>query len=546
MQSVSATQFGLGDALKAQQTGVMLLNPAGSILFGNPAAQELLIGSAGHGHTLHDALLDSERHGRLHAGSTATILAAVNNRATIHLRNRDGRTLHLAASGSDSGNTVLEVVDISPIIQHVLSQTLDPLTGLSNRTALLDRLAAHQELGPRDRVVTVLHLHIDRFKAINDDLGHPMGDQVLKLAADRMAKLVGPDDLLVRLGANEFVVLRVGADHADAEDLAQRVVDLVKRPYLVSGNMIYAGASVGGAAATDGITADEVLKHADLALTRAKADGTGTPCFFTGDLHETLAQRRQIETDLRRALALGEFTLAYQPQFEADCSKLVGFEALLRWDHPTRGAISPAEFVPIAEEMGMMPALGEWVLRTACLQAAQWPDHLSIAVNISPLQFRSANIVATVASALANAALTPARLELEITEGALLSDTEQVLTIFNQLRALGLRFAMDDFGTGYSSLSYLQKFPFDKIKIDQSFVRNVAHSQDSAAIVRAISALGASLGMTTVAEGVETQEQLASITSDGCKHVQGYLTGRPLAVDAATQLAQANYKDVLA
>jgi EAL domain-containing protein (putative c-di-GMP-specific phosphodiesterase class I) len=317
---------------------------------------------------------------------------------------------------------------------------------------------------------------------------------------------------------------------------------MISRPFIVEGQGAHIGVSLGLVQAGGGETPEELMRNARLALLRAKAEGGGSVQVFTDEMRASLERRRLLEVDLRQAFALREFSLAYQPQYEIDGRQLIGFEALLRWYHPTRGAVSPAEFIPLAEELGLIVPIGEWALRTACKAAAGWPMPLSISVNISPLQFRNPNIVASVTAALAASGLDPARLELEVTEGALLLNSEPVMDIFRQLKALGLRFAMDDFGTGYSSLSYLQKFPFDKIKIDQSFVRNLPASTDGIAIVRAVSALGSSLGLSIIAEGVETEEQLASIRQNGCRQVQGYLTGRPLAPDAAEALVSAAVK----
>jgi predicted signal transduction protein with EAL and GGDEF domain len=302
---------------------------------------------------------------------------------------------------------------------------------------------------------------------------------------------------------------------------------------------VQVGASVGIALApTDGQSPDELIKNADLALFKAKSQGRGTFRFFTDAMDQEIQARRALEIDLRRALAMQEFSLVYQPQFMIEGNQLIGFEALIRWATPQRGNVSPAQFIPLAEEIGLISSMGEWVLRTACLEAASWSAPLSVSVNLSPLQFKNPKLVATIVSALAAAGLPPSRLELEITEGALMDDTEAVVTTLKQIKALGVKVSMDDFGTGYSSLSYLQKFPFDKIKIDQSFVRSLETNPESAAIVKAVTALGESLGMVTIAEGVETENQLLQIAKDGCKQVQGFLTGRPLPPKAVIDLIQ--------
>lgn len=353
-----------------------------------------------------------------------------------------------------------------------------------------------------------------------------------------MAGLLAPGDLLARLGGDEFAILQAhGNQPAAAADLAKRIIELVGRTYLIRGHSVLVGASAGVAlASSDGRSAEDLIKNADLALFKAKCAGRGTAVFFTDEMDREIQTRRKLEIDLRRALALQEFSLAYQPQFQIDGTKLIGFEALLRWSSETRGNVSPAQFIPLAEEIGLIVPLGEWVIRTACFEAAKWPVALSISVNLSPLQFRSQQLVSVIVSALAKSGLDPTRLELEITEGALMEDTAAVVATLRQIKSLGVKVSMDDFGTGYSSLSYLQKFPFDKIKIDQSFVRSIETNPDSAAIVRAVTALGQSLGMVTIAEGVETPEQLARIAQDGCQQVQGFLTGRPLTAEAAADL----------
>ena len=375
---------------------------------------------------------------------------------------------------------------------------------------------------------------------MNDTLGHPIGDALLRRVAERLVKAARRDDLVARLGGDEFAIVQVGAGQPEAaEALAGRLVDLVGRAYVVDGHMLNIGCSVGVALAPeDGDDPDTLLKNADLALYRAKADGRGVFRFFKPDMDAKMQARRSLELDLRRALALKEFDLAYQPQVSAHDGRVTGFEALLRWRHPERGQISPADFIPLAEEIGLINPIGEWVLRSACAEAARWPSDVSLAVNLSPVQFRGAKLASVVTNALAQSGLPAERLELEITEGALLDNTDTVLNMLNTLRSLGVRISMDDFGTGYSSLSYLQKFPFTKIKIDQSFVRSMDESPDCSAIVRAVIALGRSLGMKTTAEGVETEAQRDRIRAEGCTEIQGYLTGRPMTAEAAAALVR--------
>ncbi|MGA9867704.1 MAG: GGDEF domain-containing phosphodiesterase, partial [Acetobacteraceae bacterium] len=311
--------------------------------------------------------------------------------------------------------------------------------------------------------------------------------------------------------------------------LARRVVAVLGQPYEIEGNRLVIGVSIGVAVAPgDGTGAEALLKHADMALYRAKAEGGATYRFFEPEMDARLQARRALELDLRQALADGQFELHYQPLIDLRRNAVSGFEALVRWAHPVRGMVSPGDFVPLAEEIGLIVPLGEWVLRRACREAASWPAQVKVAVNVSPAQFRSLRLVETVTDALAASGLAASRLELEITESVLLQNNDAVLAILHRLRGLGVRISMDDFGTGYSSLSYLRSFPFDKIKIDQSFIRELATQPDSQAIVRAITALGSSLGMKTTAEGVETEDQLARLRAEGCTEVQGFLFSRPM------------------
>ncbi len=407
---------------------------------------------------------------------------------------------------------------------------LDTLTNLPNRAFFAMRLReAEERLQRTEESFAVLAIDLDRFKQVNDTLGHAIGDALLGKVAERLQTTMKPGDALARLGGDEFAVLLSGPEASETTTLARRIVDLVGRAYVIDGHLINIGASVGVAQApADGDKADLLLKQADLALYRAKLDGRDTFRFYKPEMTARMEARRQLEIDLRKALAMREFELVYQPQMNLGSDQLVGCEALIRWIHPTRGTVSPTDFIPLAEEIGLIVAIGEWVVRTACQEAVRWPGDLSVAVNLSPAQFKSKKLVDTVASALATSGLAPQRLELEITEGVLLQENDANLETLHALRNLGLRISMDDFGTGYSSLSYLRAFPFDKIKIDRSFVSGKAAEGDSMAIIRAIASLGASFGMTTVAEGVETAEQMQRIREEGCTDVQGYLISRPI------------------
>jgi diguanylate cyclase (GGDEF)-like protein/PAS domain S-box-containing protein len=406
----------------------------------------------------------------------------------------------------------------------------DALTGLPNRVRFLERLdeilGGLQGSGAK---AAVLYLDLDRFKFINDSLGHPVGDQLLKVAAGRLRECLRPSDMVARLGGDEFaVVLTDVSGPEEVGRIASKLVAALSERYHIQDHELVAGVSIGIVMApSDGTTHETLLRNADLGLYRAKAEGRGRYHFFEAEMERRAKLRRSLELDLRKAYEHGEFELYYQPLVNTVTQAVNGCEALLRWKHPERGMIPPAEFIPLAEEIGLIVPLGEWVLRQACADAARWPDATKVAVNLSPVQFRTKGLLNAVVSALAHAGLPAQRLELEITESVLLAETSANLSTLHQLRDLGVRISLDDFGTGYSSLSYLRAFPFDKIKIDQSFVRELAERPDSMAIVRAVAGLGASLGVATTAEGVETEEQLACLRGEGCTEVQGYLFSRP-------------------
>ena len=407
----------------------------------------------------------------------------------------------------------------------------DPLTALPNRVVLGEHLAARLAASAADGQSTaVLCLDLDRFKLVNDTAGHAIGDKLLARVAERLRSVVADDDIVARLGGGEFAILQTSANQpADAEGLAARIVDLVGRVFLIEGHMANIGVSIGIAVAPrHGGDAEALLKSGDLALYRAKEEGRGRCRLFEPEMDRSMQARRSLEFELRKALGLREFELFYQPLFNFENDRIEGFEALLRWRHPVRGLVSPADFIPLAEELGIIIPIGEWALRTACAQAATWPDHIGVAVNLSPVQFTSPRLAQAVMNALASAKLAPSRLELEITESVLLHDTAGTLETLHRLRRMGVRIAMDDFGTGYSSLSYLRSFPFDKIKIDQSFVRGMSSSKDCVAIVRAIAGLASTLGVSTTAEGVETEEQRERVRHEGCTNIQGYLVSRPV------------------
>jgi diguanylate cyclase (GGDEF)-like protein len=406
----------------------------------------------------------------------------------------------------------------------------DPLTELANRRTFSEALrGAVARLGRGGDGFAVLCLDLDRFKMVNDTLGHAVGDALLMAVAARLSNELREGDLVARLGGDEFAVLQANGTPAAASALAERLVRRLGEAYEIEGHGVVVGASVGIASApADAADAEGLLKCADMALYRAKSDGRGTFRFFEPEMDSRMHERRLMELGLRRALVQREFELHYQPLIDIASGRIGGFEALLRWRCPERGLVPPDAFIPLAEETGLIVDIGEWVVNQACADAAGWDGGHRIAVNLSTVQFRSPNLVRVVSEAIARAGLDPARLELEITEGVLIHDAGSVLTILQGLKALGVTIAMDDFGTGFSSLSYLQKFPFDKIKIDRSFVQDIGSKREAAAIVRAVASLGNALGMETTAEGVETAEQYERLRSEGCTQAQGFLFSRPV------------------
>ena len=384
-------------------------------------------------------------------------------------------------------------------------------------------------------------LDLDRFKAVNDTLGHPAGDTLLRLVSLRLREVIGKSGQVGRLGGDEFeVVLPTISSKDELSKLAQGIIDSLSRPYTINGTVVSIGASVGIVTSDyDDRTSDDLMRDADLALYAAKAAGKGCFRFFASEMHEAARQRQLMESDLRVALEKGQLWVAFQPSVDATSEEVTGFEALIRWNHPDRGPISPAEFIPLAEEIGLINEIGEWVLRTACVEAAKWPETVTVAVNLSPIQFKSHALPTTVRTVLAETSLAANRLELEITEGVFLSNDEHVHEMISSLKAIGLKLALDDFGTGYSSLSYLQRVPFDKIKVDQSFVRGASDPNSrNAALIRAMVGLASDLKMQTTAEGVETQEELMLVRSLGCSLVQGYFFGKPMPAKEALELAK--------
>jgi len=445
------------------------------------------------------------------------------------LHRKDGRIVRAITHPIRGGGWVVTLDDITDRqraqaeIAHMARH--DGLTGLPNRTLFNERLTtALLRLTRGDRVGVFL-IDLDRFKPVNDTMGHSAGDLLLQEVAARLSGCIREGDTIARLGGDEFAVIQagLGLSAADATTLAERLLAAAAAPYVINGQDVAIGASIGiSFAPEDGDEADGLLRKADIAMYRAKADGRGAYRFFEAGMDAQAHARRVIETELRSALSRGELELYYQPIHDLGSRKVVAFEALLRWLHPLRGVIMPDQFIAVAEQTGLIREIGDWVLQKACREAASWSVPVQVAVNMSPVQFRSRSLVTSVNSALAESGLAPSRLELEITEAVLLQDNETTLAILHELRDLGVLISMDDFGTGYSSLGYLRSFPFDKIKIDRSFVRDIANRADAMAIVRAVTGLGRSLDIPTTAEGVETAEQADMLQTEGCTQVQGF------------------------
>jgi diguanylate cyclase (GGDEF)-like protein len=457
----------------------------------------------------------------------------------------DGRTIVVLNHPMAGGGWVATHEDITERrraekqIAHMARH--DALTDLPNRILLRDRLAHALADLPRDKRLAVLYLDLDHFKGVNDTLGHQIGDELLKTVAARLRDCVGEVDTVARVGGDEFAIIHAGIEQPnDAAMLARRICQAVREPCELHGHAVIVDTSIGIALAPgDGNDPTELLKNADMALYRAKADGRGTYRFFEPAMDAGMKMRRILELALRTALANGEFELHYQPLVDLDDRRITCCEALIRWHHPERGLIPPAEFIPIAEEIGLIVPLGEWVLRQACADAMKWPADIKVAVNLSPLQVMNQNLVPVVVGALAAAGLPASRLEVEITESVLMQNSEATLATLHRLRALGVKISMDDFGTGYSSLSYLRSFPFDKIKIDRCFISGLATGDDSVAIVLAIAGLAKHLGIATTAEGVETKQQLQQVKALGCSEMQGFVFSPPRRVDEVTQMFRA-------
>jgi diguanylate cyclase (GGDEF)-like protein len=492
------------------------------------------------------------RAGSISVASGRIILSEIENSQARDIITTDpdaarGRSLSWAFQPMAGGGAVVLLEDITDRrtaearISHLARY--DELTALPNRVNFRDEierlLKVQREAG---QMSALLFVDLDQFKQVNDTLGHPCGDQLLCAVAARLRDMLRPEDSVARFGGDEFVVFQQNIRSPDdAAILARRIVDHLSERYKIDNHLVEIGASVGIAMTSLDISADTLIKNADMALYRAKADGRGTFCFFREELAQTVEARRVLELDLRKALANEEFELFFQPLVNLKSGRISTCEALLRWNHPARGTVSPVDIIPVAEDMGLIVDLGRWILRKACMECMKWPEAVSIAVNFSPQQFHQRDVLSEVRYALEVSGLPPTRLEIEITESSLLRNTQLTHDVLSQLRALGVRISLDDFGTGYSSLSYLHNFPLQKVKIDRSFLEGI-DSDRPLTLLRGVARLSADLGMSVVVEGIETNEQLELISVDGTvTEAQGYLFSRPVPAVQVRQLLNASH-----
>ncbi|MDA9498079.1 bifunctional diguanylate cyclase/phosphodiesterase [Bradyrhizobium sp. CCBAU 11357] len=457
------------------------------------------------------------------------ILSNIGRTQSAVVETADGRLIEIKNQPAAAGgwlathDDVTERIRADERIAHLAHY--DALTDLPNRVLLRGHLERRVAELAQGKPFAILYIDVDEFKGVNDSHGHEVGDELLRQVASRLRACVSGNDMVARLGGDEFAIVKAAtSDPAELTALAETILKALRAPVDCKGHEIPTDASIGIAIAPDhGDNLDDLLKRADLAMYAAKSEGRRTFRLFAPEYDAKARQRRQLELDLRQALARGEFEVHYQPLVDLTANVVTGCEALLRWRHPERGMVSPAEFIPVAEDTGLIGEIGEWVLKQACVEAASWPGRIHIAVNVSPLQFRSRTLALKVAAALAESGLAPGRLELEITETVLIRDDAEALAILQQLRELGVRIALDDFGTGYSSLSYLHRFPFDKIKIDRSFISDIGEPEDSSPIVQAVVHMAAARHMATTAEGVETEAQAEVLRQLGCSQMQGWL-----------------------
>jgi diguanylate cyclase (GGDEF)-like protein len=490
--------------------------------------------------------------GSVSAANGKLILSEVENSEARDIITTDpdltsSRSLSWTFQPMAGGGTVVLVEDITERknaearISHLARY--DELTALPNRVNFRDEIERLLVISHNaERLSALLFVDLDQFKQVNDTLGHPCGDQLLCAVADRLREMLRPEDFVARFGGDEFVVFQQNIKSAeDAANLAQRIVEHLSERYKIDNHLVEIGASVGIAITSPGMSADTLLKNADMALYRAKADGRGTFCFFREEMAQTVEARRILELDLRKALANEEFELFYQPLVNLKSGRIATCEALLRWNHPVRGTVSPIDIIPVAEDMGLIVDLGRWILRKACMECMKWPGAVSVAVNFSPQQFHQRDVLSEVRYALEVSGLPAHRLEIEITESSLLRNTQSTHDVLSQLHTIGVRISLDDFGTGYSSLSYLHNFPLQKVKIDRSFLEGI-DSDRPLTLLRGVARLSADLGMSVVVEGIETNEQLELISADGTvTEAQGYLFSRPVPAVRVRQLLNASH-----
>jgi diguanylate cyclase (GGDEF)-like protein len=500
-----------------------------------------------------DIVAASVSAGSISAASGDMIIAEIGNSQARDIITTDpdlarSRSLSWTFQPMAGGGAVVLLEDVTERrnaearISHLARY--DELTALPNRLNFRDEIE-HLLGVPHDAVQlsALLFVDLDQFKQVNDTLGHPCGDELLCAVADRLREMLRPEDFVARFGGDEFVVFQQNIkSNEDAASLARRIVDRLSERYQIGNHLVEIGASVGIAMTPpSGISADTLLKNADMALYRAKADGRGTFCFFREEMAQTVEARRVLELDLRKALASEEFELFYQPLVNLKSGKISTCEALLRWNHPARGTVSPIDIIPVAEDMGLIVDLGRWILRKACMECMKWPEGVSIAVNFSPQQFHQRDVLSEVRYALEVSGLPAHRLEIEITESSLLRNTQLTHDVLSQLRTIGVRISLDDFGTGYSSLSYLHNFPLQKVKIDRSFLEGI-DTDRPLTLLRGVARLSADLGMSVVVEGIETNEQLELISADGTvTEAQGYLFSRPVPAVRVRQLLNASH-----
>ena len=552
-EAALASQF--DTALNNMPHGLCMFRADGRLAVMNHRFSEMmglaedLVRQGGHAAGIVNACVAA---GSISAADAKMILAEIENSQAQNVVTSDpdivrDRSLSWTFQPMAGGGAVVLLEDVTERRQSEARIThlarYDELTALPNRVSFRDEIERLLK-GPRPdgELSALLFIDLDQFKQVNDTLGHPCGDELLCAVADRLRDMMRPEDFVARFGGDEFVVFqRSIRSNDDAATLARSIVDQLSAPYKINDHLVEIGASVGIATTAPGISADTLLKNADMALYRAKADGRGTFCFFRDELAQTVEARRILELDLRKALAHEEFELFYQPLVNLKSGKISTCEALLRWNHPVRGTVSPVDIVPVAEDMGLIVDLGRWILRRACLECMKWPEAVSVAVNFSPQQFHQRDVLSEVRYALEVSGLPPHRLEIEITESSLLRNTQLTHDVLSQLHAIGVRISLDDFGTGYSSLSYLHNFPLQKVKIDRSFLEGI-DSDRPLTLLRGVARLSADLGMSVVVEGIETNEQLELISVDGTvSEAQGYLFSRPVPAVRIRQLLNASH-----